>query len=464
MNAIAHHLASDSSVHAQDLRRAIGAWTAALIVVANTIGSGIFTTSGFVAGDVGSPAWLMGLWLAGGLIAFAGALSYAELGAAMPRAGGEYVYLREAYGPFVAYLTGWTSFFIGFSGAIAAAALAFAGYLHGFLPWLDPTAPAYKVIALAALWSLTAIHVFGLGPGGILQRVLTASTVIAIVTLIVAAFALGQGSAANFASPAPAHGSIAVSLIFILYSYSGWNAAAYLAGEIRDPRQSIPAALIAGITIVTLLYVAMNAMYLYALPIAAMSGVLAIAEKASVTMFGPFAARLVAAILALALLGSMSAMVVAGPRVYFAMARDGLFPRTIGVVDPSRGTPARAIVLQSGWASVLIVFFGAFEPLVVYTGFAITIFTAMAVAALIVLRVRRPDAPRPFLVPGYPWIPAAYVVVSIWIVAVTALSRPTETLLGVLTVAAGMPFYFASRLLTRACTSASRRWRNLLLG
>ena len=405
----------------------------------------------------------MGLWLAGGLIAFTGALSYAELGAAMPRAGGEYVYLREAYGPFVAYLTGWTSFFIGFSGAIAAAALALAGYLHIFVPWLEPAVPVDKVVALAALWSITAIHVFGLGPGGILQRMLTASTVVAIVALIVAAFALGHGSAANFASSAPAHGSIAVSLIFILYSYSGWNAAAYMAGEIRDPRRSIPAALIAGIAIVTVLYLAMNAMYLYALPIAAMSGVLPIADKASVAMFGPFATHLVAAILALALLGSVSAMVVAGPRVYFAMARDGLFPSAIGVVHPSYGTPARAIVLQSGWASVLIVFFGAFEPLVVYTGFAITVFTAMAVAALIVLRFRRPDVPRPFLVPGYPWIPAAFVVVSFWIVADTALSRPTETLLGMLTVAAGVPFYFALGRLARVSTSASGRWRNLLL-
>ena len=476
MNAIAHAPASHPRGAARDLPRALGAGTATLIVIANTIGSGIFTTSGFVARDVGSPAWLMGLWLAGGLIALAGALSYAELGAAMPHAGGEYVYLREAYGPFIAYLTGWTSFFIGFSGAIAAAALAFAGYLHGFLPWWDPNAPAGKVVALAALWSITAIHIRGLGPGGIMQRVLTACTVIAIATLIVAAFALGHGSAANFVSSAPAHGSAAVSLIFILYAYSGWNAAAYLAAEIREPERSIPIALVAGIAIVTVLYVAMNAMYLYALPIDAMSGVLAIAAKSSVAMFGPFAAHVVAAILALALFGSMSAMVLAGPRVYFAMARDGLFPRGIGVVHPSRGTPARAIALQSGWASVLIVFFGAFEPLVVYTGFAITVFTAMAVAALIVLRIRRPDASRPFRVPGYPWTPAAYVAVSIWIVAATAIARPTETLLGILTVAAGVSIYFCSRrrsALTRpfsgsSCAKAAfhsrrSRWWNSLL-
>jgi len=172
--------------------------------------------------------------------------------------------------------------------------------------------------------------------------------------------------------------------------------------------------------------------------------VLAIAEKAGVAMFGPFASHFIGAILALALLGSMSAMVMAGPRVYFAMARDGLFPSSIAFVHPSRGTPVRAIVLQTAWVSVLIVFFGEFEPLVVYTGFAITVFSAMAVAALIVLRIRRRDAARRFKVPGYPWIPVAYVAVSIWIVIVATLMRPAETVLGILTVAAGTPFYLAS--------------------
>ena len=450
MNAITGVPESQCRSDSRDLPRALGAGTAALIVFANTVGSGIFTTSGFVARDVGSPVWLIGLWLAGGLIALAGALSYAELGVAMPEAGGEYVYLREAYGPVVAYLTGWTSLFIGFSGAIAAAALAFAGYLHGFAPSLGTSGWIGEVVALAALWALTAIHVVGLGPGGTMQRVLTIGTVAAMVALIVAAFVFGHGSAANFVSSAPARGSAAVSLIFILYAYSGWNAAAYLAGEIRAPQRSIPAALLGGLALVAVLYLAMNVMYVYALPIGAMAGVLAIAEKAGVAMFGAFASRVVAAILALALLGSVSAMVMAGPRVYFAMARDGLFPRAVAFVHPSRGTPARAIVLQSAWASVLIVFFGAFERLVVYTGFAIIVFSAMAVAAVIVLRIRRPDAPRPFKVPAYPWIPAAYVAVSIWIVAVAILTRPLETLFGLITIAAGVPFYLVSRRLVRS--------------
>jgi APA family basic amino acid/polyamine antiporter len=277
-----------------------------------------------------------------------------------------------------------------------------------------------------------------------MQHVLTASTVAAIVTLVLSAFLFGHGSATNFASSASAHGSAAISLIFVLYAYSGWNAASYLAGEIRKPQRGVPAALLGGTAVVTLLYLALNAMYLYALPISAMSGVLAIAEKASVALFGPFAAHVVAAILALTILGSASAMVLAGPRVYFAMARDGLGPASIGAVHSSRGTPVRAILLQSAWASVLIVFFGAFEPLVVYTGFAVTAFTGMAVAGLIVLRLRRPDMPRPFLGPGYPWIPAAFVAVAVWIVGYSTLVRPTETLFGLLTIGVGIPSYFAS--------------------
>jgi len=445
------------SAPARNLQRALGSGTATLIVVANAVGSGIFTTSGFVARDVGSSVWLMGLWLAGGSIALAGALSYAELGAMMPEAGGEYVYLREAYGPFVAYLAGWTSFFIGFSGAIAAAVLAFAGYLGVVVSGSDSSTWVSKVVALTALWTLTAIHAYGLGPGGRLQRVLTVGTIAAIVALVASSFALGRGSTANFESSARAQGDAAVSLIFILYAYSGWNAAAYLGGEIRDPQRNLPAALIGGLAIVTALYLAMNAMYIYALPIRAMAGVLAIAEKATLALFGAYASTVVATILALALLGSASAMVLAGPRVYFAMARDGLVPRSIGVVHPTLGTPVHAIMMQSIWASVLILFFGALEPIVVYTSFAITLFSAMAVAALIVLRVRRPDASRAFRVPSYPWIPVAYVAVSTWIVAVAIDSRPAETLLGFLTVAAGAPFYFVSRRFSARRSFHSRR-------
>ncbi|HSR56556.1 MAG TPA: amino acid permease, partial [Candidatus Binataceae bacterium] len=248
----------------------------------------------------------------------------------------------------------------------------------------------------------------------------------------------------------PAHGSAAVSLIFILYAYSGWNAAAYLGGEIDRPQKNLPRALILGTVIVTILYLGMNAFYLYALGVPAMSGVVNVAEQAAAAGFGARVAGMTAALLALCILGSASAMILAGPRVYYAMARDGIFPRGLAAVHRSFGTPARAMVLQGAWASVLIVFFGTFERLVIYTGFAVTLFAALAVGALLILRLHRPQMDRPFKVPLYPWIPAGYLAVSIWILAYTVVERPRETALGALTIAAGLPLYWYRRRSARA--------------
>jgi basic amino acid/polyamine antiporter, APA family len=427
------------------LRRVVGLDTAAALVIANTVGSGIFTTSGFIARDLGSPWWLLALWIAGGMIEFVGALAYSELAAAMPEAGGEYVYLREAYGPLIAYMSGWTSFFVGFSGAIAAAALAFVGYLHQLAPIPDASALSGKLVAIAVLAVLTTAHVLGVRFGGIVQRLLTVGTVVAIVALVGFGLSSGHGDLGNFASHAPAHGYAAVALIFVLYAYSGWNAAAYIAGEVRDPGRNLPRALILGIGVVIVLYVGMNLMYIYALPIPAMSGVLAIAEKSSMKLFGPTAAALVAALLALAILNSASAMVIAGPRVYYAMARDRVFPSGLGLVNPVFGTPARAMVLQGVWSSVLILFFGAFEKVVLYTGFAVVIFAGLSVASLIVLRIRRPAMARPFRMPGHPWLPAAYVLILSWIAVYTLVGRPAEALVSLAVVGFGIPWYFLSK-------------------
>ncbi len=426
------------------LSREISVSTATAVVIANMIGSGIFTTSGFIARDVGSPAWLLALWILGGMLALAGAFSYAEMGAAMPEAGGEYVYLREAFGPLVGYLSGWMSFFIAFSGAIGLAVIGFVAYLHHFFTVLDPNKPAGQMAALATLWALTAVHTAGVGPGGLLQRVLTAGKVAAIGSLVVAGFAMGHGSTTNFYSSSPAEGSAAVSLIFVMFAYSGWNAAGYIAGEMREPQRNVPASLLAGTGVVTLIYLALNVLYLYALPVSELRGVLPIAEKASVALFGPVATHIVTAIIALAILGAASAMVFAGPRVYWAMAVDGVFPRGLAAIHPSLGTPARAIVAQSAWTSVLLVS-GTFEKLMVWAGFALTVFLALAVASVIVLRVRRPDLPRPFRTPGYPFVPAAYVAFSAWIAFFTLRDRPKEAVLGILTVAAGIPFYLLRR-------------------
>lgn len=425
------------------LERRIGLFTAATVVVANVIGSGIFTTSGFIARDLANPGALLLVWAVGGILALAGALSYSELGAAMPEAGGEYVYLREAYSPLVGFLSGWVSFFIGFSGAIAAIALLFAHYMAHFFPAVAPPRPAGIALAIALVWVLAVVHLVGVGPGGFVQRILTVAKVAAILLLLVAGFTLGTGDTAHFRSGGEAVWSnFPVSLVFVMFAYSGWNAAAYLAGEIRDPGRNLPLALVSGTLVVTALYLGLNAFYLYALPIPEMAGVQAIAEKASVAAFGELASHLMSAILLLAITGSTSAMILAGPRVYYAMARDGVFPRAIADVHPGFQTPARAILLQSVWTTILICFWASLEKLLVYTGFALVLFAALAVCAVFVLRIRRPDLPRPYRVPGYPLVPALFVLASLWMGIFTLRGRPTESLLGLLTVAAGVPFYY----------------------
>jgi APA family basic amino acid/polyamine antiporter len=274
-----------------------------------------------------------------------------------------------------------------------------------------------------------------------LQSLLSAATAVLIVGLVAAGFTIGHGSATHFFSRAPARGHLAVSLVYVLYAYSGWNSAGYLAGEIVEPARNLPRALIWGTACVSVLYVALNALYVWAMPISAMSGVLPIAQKAAGLALGAQASHLVAALIALAVLSSAGAMLMAGPRIYFAMARDGAIPAALGGSSSGSG-PAPAIILQAAWASALIGFFGAFERVVVYVGFAITIFSAATVAAVVVLRMRRPALPRPFRMPACPWLATIYVAASLCIAAYAALSRPAETLLGLITVVGGLPIYW----------------------
>jgi len=442
------------------LPRHIGWFTAGCVLVSNVIGSGIFTTTGFMARDLGHPGLILSVWLMGGLIALAGALSYSELGAALPVAGGEYAYLRRAYGPFIGFLSGWTSFTIGFSAAIAAAAMSFTAYLLQLLPLDGKDGTTSIAVSLTLLWLITGFHVAGVGPGGWLQRTLTVMKVGAIVTLIAAGLTVGEGnwSHLRLSDPdaAPDPGAYVVSLIFALYAYSGWNAAAYLAGEIRDPARTIPRTMVGGTAFVALLYLALNGFYLYALPVSelAKSPILPVADKVARTLLGIDAGRFVTAILCLSIAGAVSAMVWAGPRVYYAMAQDGLIPALFGKVPGTHGTPVNAILLQSLWASVLILS-GSFERLVVYSGTVVVMFSALAVGSLILLRQREPDLPRPYRTPLYPFIPGFYLLVSVVIFANTLLARPVEAGLGIATVLAGTPFYLLRHKLGGISQNAS---------
>ena len=435
-----------------ELPRRIGIFTAGCLLVSNVVGSGIFTATGFMARDLGDPWLILAIWFFGALLALAGALSYSELGTALPVAGGEYVYLRRAYGPLVGFLSGWTSFTIGFSAAIAAGAMSFAAYLLQIVPFHSENGPLSTGIALTLIWVVTGFHLAGVGSGGFLQRLLTILNIGAILILVVGVLMLGKGNWSHFSFSAPditpGFGTTMVSLIFVTYAYSGWNAAAYVAGEIVDPGRTIPRAMIGGTLFVGLLYLVVNGIYLYALPVTELGQppILPVANKVAATMLGPTGTILVTVLLCLSIAGAVSAMVWTGPRVYYAMAQDGLIPSLFAKTPGVQHSPINAILLQSLWASALIVS-GSFERLVIYSGTVLMIFNALAVGALLILRRQEPTLPRPYRTPLYPFVPAFYLLVSTMIVGTALYERPLEGGLGIATVLAGTPLYLLWRRL-----------------
>jgi APA family basic amino acid/polyamine antiporter len=439
------------------LQRRLGPLDAAAIVISNVIGGGIFFVPVIVAGLVPHPMWMIGVWAAGGALAFFGAMAYAELAALRPQAGGEYVYLRDAFGPMAAFLTGWTSFVAGFSGAIAASALALADYIGRFVPAAASNDAIARipglvvspraVVALTAIGALTLIHVRGLGPGRLLQNTLAGMKVSAIAIFVAIGLSAGHGSPAHFAgSAAVAPVSFLLALVPVMFSYSGWNAAAYVAEEVRDPARNVPLALSIGTIAVVGLYIALNVLYVYAMPVRELAAVPGsrLMDTVAERLFGFVAGDLLALFTIVSLAASISAMVIAGPRVYFAMARDGLFVPSAGHVHRRFHTPASAIVAQGIWSGVLVLS-GTLSQLVSYTGFAVVLFSAVAVVALFVLRHRDPHAPRPFRALGYPWAPAIFVGASAIIVANEIWRNGPTAAAGLAVIAAGVPAYFLVR-------------------
>jgi len=426
------------------LKRQLGAFDAAAIVISNVIGGGIFFVPVIVAQLVPSPGALIAVWIAGGVLALAGAMAYAELAAVRPHAGGEYIYLRDAFGPLAAFLTGWTSFIAVFSGAIAASAVALADYVTRFVPG---AARGRTAIALIAIAVLTLVHVRGLGPGRLVQNILTGLKVGGIVLIVALGFGVGHGEPSNLVTAASVKAvPWLLALVPVMFSYSGWNAAVYVAEEVREPSRNVPLALGLGTLAVVALYVLLNALYLYAMPIGALAAVPAgrLMDTAAERLFGFTAANLLALFTIVSLSASVSAMVLAGPRVYFAMARDGMFVRAAGRVHPRFHTPAAAIIAQSLWSAVLVLS-GTLSQLVSYTGFAVVLFSAVAVVALFVLRRRDGNAPRAFSAIGYPWAPALFVAASAVMLANEVWRNPVPTLAGAALIAAGVPVYYIIR-------------------
>jgi APA family basic amino acid/polyamine antiporter len=447
---------------ARSLERRLGPLDAAAIIVSNVIGGGILFTPPQVASSVPSALLFLSTWAAGGLLAFVGAMAYAELAAVRPRAGGEYVYLRAAFGPLAAFLTGWTSFVAGFSGAIATSAVVLASYLGRFVPAAGDANPFLSVpilpglvtlnfspqsmVAVAAILAMAGIHVRGLGPGRLVGNVLAVLKVSTLLLFIAIGFSFGDGRVTNLVQAGPvAPAGWLLALIPVMFTYSGWNASAYVAEEIRNPQINVPRALALGTGAVVTLYLLLNGLYLYVVPVAELAKVsTSMLDFIADRLLGATAGNIMGVVSIISLLASISAMTLAGPRVYFAMARDGVFFKRAASIHERYRTPATAIFAQATWSSLLVLSAQA-DGLVNYTGFAIVLFSGMAVVALFVLRAKEPHAPRPFRAWGYPAAPAIYVVASAAILLNALYRRPGPTGTGALIILAGVPLYLFFR-------------------
>jgi APA family basic amino acid/polyamine antiporter len=437
------------------LHRHIRLRSATALVVANIIGAGIFTTTGFQAADIGHPLYIFLLWTIGGALAFFGALCYGELGALMPHAGAEYVYLRDTYGPALGFMSAFVSLIAGFSAPIAAATKAFVRYLSHFFPILaeEPVLGSVisvnDLIAIGLLWLLIVIHLRGVRAGMGFNDLVTLFKVAGIVFILLAAVALGRGDVSNLTrvsasfyelGRAETLAAFGTSLIFVMFCYSGWNAAAYVASEMKDPQRDLPRALLLGTVIVLVLYLGLNAVYFFGANVDELAGKVEVGLVASRTLFGAWGVTLVTIVLCTSILASASAMIIAGPRVYYALGRDF---RPFSFLAKTRGTgsPAAALFLQ-GVVTSLIIVSGRIDQIQQYAGFTLVLFASLAVSCVIVLRVRRPDLKRPFRAWGYPITPLLFLCVSGWMMYWAFQGRPVESTLSLLTVLAGGVIFF----------------------
>ena len=433
----------------------LGVFDGSALVISTVIGAGIFTVPSLIATLTGSTSGFIGVWIAGGLLAMAGALSYAELASRFPDAGGEYVYLREAFGPLAGFLSGWTSFIAGFSGAIAASAVGFGRYLTPIwpsvggpaisAPSLGPITVTFSPITLIAVGLIvvfTAVAVAGVQSSRRTNNALAAGLVVGIVIFVVAAVVRRPVAPPPAASALRAGGwlGIAAALVPVMFTYSGWNAAAYVANEFADARRTVPRALVLGAAVVTLLYVALNVTYLSALSVSGIAATPTPGEATAAIVFGAARRNWLTPVVLAALASSVCAMVITGPRIYLQMARDDAMPRAFARVRASDGYPVWSIVLQSIWSCILVLT-GTFDAIVTYTGFAVVLFSGSAVASVFVFRRRDAERWTGYRVWGFPIVPAVYVVASALMLEATVAREPLPSLAGVALMAAGLPLY-----------------------
>jgi APA family basic amino acid/polyamine antiporter len=422
-----------------DLPRVLGVTSVIGIVMGTMIGSGIFIVPAVIAARLGSPVLMLAVWVAGGLLTFFGALSMSELGAAFPQAGGMYVYLKETYGPLVGFLFGWATFLVIDSGTVATLAV---GFSTKYLPYFVKMTPLEsKVVAIALIAFLCAVNYFGVRRGAMLQNVLTSIKFAALAGLCFTVFVFAKGSAAHFFTPAPDRisagliGRFGLALVAALWAYKGWECSSFSSGELRNPTRDLPLGIFIGTSLVITLYLLANLAYLYAFPASAR-----IAADAMNFAIGPVGASIIAFIILFSIAGAANGHCLTSPRVYFAMARDGLFFRKFGEVHPKYRTPHVSIVALGVWSAALSLT-GSFEQLYTYVIFGLWIFMGLTIAAVIVLRKKRPDLARPYRAWGYPATPILFILASVFISANTLINQTKESLAGLGIILLGVPAY-----------------------
>src|SRR6266849_6042899 len=443
------------------LVRGLNLLDSVLLLVSGIIGSSIFLTAKDIAGPLPHPFWFFLVWVLGGAISLCACAAFAELGSMFPDSGGQYIYLREAYGDLVAFLYGWMLFAVANGGTIAALSVASAAYMGNIIPAISQQHVIFSLagmpftrahaVALVLIAILTCVNVFGLRWGALLQNISTWTKFTAMAVFVVLGFAIGKGHWSNYRAQPPGGLSMGLSLgqlisalgiglIAVFFAYDGWVYIKWVAGEVKDPRRNVPRAMVLGVLVVGAIYLAMNMTYVYALPLNEVAKYETIAHAAATALFSPAAANWLSAMIAISCFSAAAACTLSGSRVYLAMAQDGVFFKRMAVIHPKWRTPAFSLIGQGIWAAVLTVS-GRYDWLYTYVIFGMMFSYTLTVIGLFVLRWKKPDLPRPYRCTGYPWLPGIYVLVAgVWTLN-TIIRRPTEALGSAIIVLIGVPGY-----------------------
>jgi APA family basic amino acid/polyamine antiporter len=426
-----------------ELRRELTLYGLTMVAIGSCVGSGIFLTPAQIASQLPTPALIMVVWALGGVIALAGALTFAELGSMFPQPGGVYVYLKEGYGDLFGFLYGWAYLLVITSGAIAALTIAFATYLAFIFPMSQQ---GITTVAILALVLVTVVNIVRVKAAEVFSNVFTGLKLLGIVGLILVGFLFGSAStmgipATELVPAGSLTGAFGLALIGVLWSYGGWQHASFLAGEAIDARRTIPRAMIIGAIVVTAVYLLINVAYMFLLPVSEIAESGSVAADAVSTVI-PFGGTLIAIVIAISVLGTAGIYTLSAPRIYYAMAEDGLFFKKLAEVHPKFRTPVNAILVQSIWAALLLLFWGTFADVITYVVFMDWIFFGMAGACVFIFRRTRKDVERPYKTLGYPLTPAIFVGTSVFFVINTLIERPLHAWVGLIFTLIGVVVYY----------------------